>query len=98
MRNAQNLERGSKRVKLASDDVRDTAADSRVHLVEDEARRAGSRRAVVCPIAVLTTEPRQTGAEGQRLDRQHDSRQLAARRGARQRAERLAWVRGQKEF
>src|SRR5207248_2976397 len=79
VRDAQHLERRSERPQRAADDVGDAAADAGVHFVEDETGRRSARR----PIAGLGEAVARS--RGERLDPEHDPRELPARHDARQR-------------
>ena len=88
VRDAQDLEHRTKCLELAPDYVGDSPSDTGVHLVEYEARgpnamQPGPRK------ARLALKPH---AKSQRLDREHDPRELAARRDACERPQILAWV------
>ena len=78
VRDAQDLERRPQRAKLATHDIGDSPADSGVDFVEDQTRRAVTRR----PLAGFN-EAVARGC-GQRLDRQHDPRQLSPRHDSRE--------------
>src|SRR3954454_739119 len=86
VRDAEHLECRPQRAQLAADDVGDAAANAGIDLVEDQPGRRCARR-TIGGVAEAVARCR-----GERLDRQHDARELAARDDPRQRPELLAGV------